>query len=139
MLHSMFVMETSLKIVFKLKTCSIVVYHSCNNFHDIIIWLEQGFPNCVLWNTCVPLASLKCYMSFLKVQPFCCQIHKMQRPTDCKICILQRVIYVNVWQIGNLHLSEDRLFYVTISFFFTPFIDGRLETLNVKKIKKFSN
>ena len=55
----------------------------------------------------------------------------MQMPTDCQIRILRGLlIYENVWQIRNSHLSEDRLYYVTIRFF-PPFVDGRLETLNV--------
>ena len=53
---------------------------------------------------------------------------------DCQVRILPRLIYVNVWQIENSHLCKDRLYYVTyvtISFFLAPFVDGRLETLNV--------
>ena len=42
MLYYTFIVETSLKIVFNLETRSAVVYYSCKDIYDILIWLVHS-------------------------------------------------------------------------------------------------
>ena len=52
-------------------------------------------------------------------------------PTDCQIPIYAKINLCKRPAEENLHLCEDRLYFVTKSFSFTAFSHEKLETLNV--------